>query len=110
MHRHGQHQRFRGLLGRRHNDVHINLFQIAAYMEDVAAPMGLPQANKVLQMVQTIFEVGYAVRTKFRFKLNSQIGKSSAIVRAVGLGSEAARHQLAGADFNIRSMCGGQIM
>ena len=70
-------------------------------MDDVAVPLLADHPWLILSMIRQVFETAFEAFTKFRFRLNFAIGKSNAILRIAGPGSEPVRQQLMADNFNI---------
>ena len=83
------------------------LFQMSAFMDDLAVPLIADTPSRILPMVQTTCEVAHSVSTKFSFLLNFAIGKTHAIVRIVGAGADPVRQQLLNDHFAVHFSSGG---
>lgn len=70
------------------------LFDVAAYMDDIAIPI-IDTAANILHKAARAFEIADELFSKYSFKLNYKMGKSNAIVRIAGKGAKQIYQDLA---------------
>ena len=76
------------------------LFDLAAYMDDLAIPI-IDNAVGMVKKSVRAFEISDSVFARYSFELNYKVGKYNAIMRVAGPGAKQALFDLADDHFQL---------